>query len=146
MDQNTLRNIAPFAPLLAAPDFVAGEWAEVTRSPDGVLSLPWFRLSETASAFVAAISTEDVASHYLAVKDAEERASLMRLAQDSAAMADASVEQLGWVLTYQMRSERFVEGSLAQAFDTGLMRAIAERAAVLAALGPKTKNPAKPLA
>ncbi len=136
MDQSTLRNIAAFAPLLAAPDFVAGEWAEVTRSPDGVLSLPWFRLSETASAFVAAISTQDVASHYLAVKDAEELASLMRLAQDSAAMADASVEQLGWVLTYQMRSERFVEGSLAQAFDTGLMRAIAERAAVLAALDP----------
>lgn len=40
MDQNTLRNIAAFAPLLAAPDFVAGEWAEVTRSPEGVLSLP----------------------------------------------------------------------------------------------------------
>ncbi|WP_061781284.1 DUF6508 domain-containing protein [Sphingomonas sanguinis] len=136
MDQRTLRNIAAFAPLLAAPDFVAGEWAEVTRSPEGVLSLPWFRLSETASAFVAAISTEDVASHYLAVKDAEARASLTRLAQDSAAIAGASVEQLGWALTYQMRSERFVEGSLAQAFATGLMRAIAERAAVLAASDP----------
>ncbi|HJO67584.1 MAG TPA: DUF6508 domain-containing protein [Sphingomonas sanguinis] len=134
MDHSTLRNIAAFAPLLATPDFVAGEWAEVTRSPEGVLSLPWFRLSETASAFVAAISTEDVASHYLAVKDAEARASLTRLAQDSAAIAGASVEQLGWVLTYQLRSERFVEGSLAQAFATGLMRAIAERAAVLAAL------------
>lgn len=141
MDQSTLRKIAAFAPLLAAPDFVAGEWAEVTRSPDGVLSLPWFRLSETASAFVAAISTEDVASHYLAVKDAEARASLTRLAQDSAAMADASVEQLGWVLTYQMRSERFVEGSLAQAFDTGLMRAIATRAAVLAALDMTQQKP-----
>ncbi len=141
MDQSTLRNIAAFAPLLAAPDFIAGEWAEVTRSPDGVLSLPWFRLSETASAFVAAISTEDVASHYLAVKDAEARANLMRLAQDSATMADASVEQLGWVLTYQMRSERFVEGSLAQAFATGLMRAIAERAAVLASLDMTQQKP-----
>ncbi len=136
MDQSTLRNIAAFAPLLAAPDFVAGEWAEVTRSPDGVLSLPWFRLSETASAFVATISTEDVAQDYLAVKNEEERANLMRIAQDSAAMADASVEQLGWVLTHQMRSERFAEGSLAQAFDTGLMRAIAARAVVLAALDP----------
>ncbi|WP_294280671.1 DUF6508 domain-containing protein [uncultured Sphingomonas sp.] len=136
MDQRTLRNIAAFAPLLAAPDFVAGEWAEVTRSPEGVLSLPWFRLSETASAFVAAISTEDLAEDYLAVKNQEERASLMRLAQDSAAMAGASVEQLGWVLMYQLRSERFVEGSLAQAFDTSLMRAIAERAAVLAASDP----------
>ena len=136
MDHSTLRNIAAFAPLLTAPDFVAGEWAEVTRSPEGVLSLPWFRLSETASAFVAAISTEDVASHYLAVQDDEERANLTRLAQNPAAMADASVEQLGWVLTYQLRSERFVEGSLAQAFATGLMRAIAERAAVLAASDP----------
>ncbi len=136
MDQSTLRNIAAFAPLLAAPDFVAGEWAEVTRSPEGVLTLPWFRLSETASAFVAAISTEDVASHYLAVKDDEERANLTRLTQNPAAMANASVEQLGWVLTYQLRSERFVEGSLAQAFATGLMRAIAERAAVLAAFDP----------
>jgi hypothetical protein len=30
-----------------------------------------------------------------------------------------------------LRADRFTEGSLAQAFDTGLMRAIAQRAAVL---------------
>lgn len=110
-----------------------GEWAEVTRSPDGALSLPWFRLSEPASAFVAAISTEDVTGHYRAVQDEEKRASLIRLGRNPAAIADASIEQIGWVLKYQVRSERFVEGSLTMAFDTGLIRAIVERAAILVA-------------
>ncbi len=57
----------------------------------------------------------------------------------------ASIDQIAWILTFLLRP-RFSEGSLARAFDTGLMRAIAERAVILSDRTGKTKNPAKPLA
>ncbi|MDZ7281398.1 DUF6508 domain-containing protein [Sphingomonas sanguinis] len=131
MDMATLRNIAAFAPILASPDFVTGAWTEPRRSAEGVITMPWFHLSEPASTFVTAIAGEDVAAHYLRPVDDEARTTLMHMIEHPSAVADASVEQLGWILTYLLRADRFVEGSLAQAFDTGLMRAITERAAVL---------------
>ncbi|CAM3221245.1 MULTISPECIES: DUF6508 domain-containing protein [Sphingomonas] len=131
MDLATLRNIAAFAPILADPDFETGAWTEPRRSADGVITMPWFRLSEPASAFVTTIAKEDVAAHYLAPVDDEARIALMHMVEHPSAIADASVEQIGWILTYVLRADRFTERSLARAFDTGLMRAIAERAAVL---------------
>ncbi len=146
MDMATLRNIAAFAPILAAPDFVTGAWTEPQRSAEGVITMAWFHLSGPASAFVAAIATEDVAAHYRRPVDEEARAVLMHMAEHPSAIADASIDQIAWILTFQLRADRFSEGSLARAFDTGLMRAIAERAAVLCEIDRKTKNPAKPLA
>jgi hypothetical protein len=133
MDMATLRNIAAFAPLLAAPDFTPGAWTEPRRSAEGIITMAWFRFSDPAAAFVTAIAREAVAAHYLKPVADEERAVLMRMADHPSAIADAGIDQIGWILTYLLRAERFSEGSLAKAFDTGLMRAIAERAAVLSA-------------
>ncbi|HIV76291.1 MAG TPA: hypothetical protein H9899_02075 [Candidatus Sphingomonas excrementigallinarum] len=131
MDMATLRNIGAFAPLLADPDFTAGAWTEPQRSAEGVMTMAWFRLSEPAAAFVTAIASEDVAAHYLRPVDDETRSTAMHMIEHPSALANASVEQIGWILTYLLRADRFVEGSLAQAFDTGLMRAIADRAVIL---------------
>lgn len=131
MDMATLRNIAAFAPILAAPDFVTGAWTEPQRSAEGAITMSWFQLSEPAAAFVAAIIREDVAVHYRKPVDDAARSTMIHMVENPAALTDADVEQIGWILTYLLRADRFSEGSLAQAFDTGLMRAIAERAAVL---------------
>jgi len=134
MDIATLRNIAAFAPVLADPAFVAGEWTKPERSAEGVITMAWFRLSEPASAFVAVIATEDVAAPYHRPVTDAARATLLRLTQDPSAITDATADQIGWVLTYLLRADRFVEGSLGHAFDTGLMLAITRRAAILAAM------------
>ena len=55
------------------------------------------------------------------------------LSDGQAALADASPDQQAWLLTAIVRSDRFVEGSLAGAFESGLLSRIARRAAVLAA-------------
>ena len=94
MDMATLRNIAAFAPILAAPDFVTGAWTEPRRSAEGVISMAWFNLSEPASAFVAAIATEDVSAHYRKPVDDEARAALMHMAEHPSAIADASIDQI----------------------------------------------------
>ncbi|MEG3093133.1 DUF6508 domain-containing protein [Sphingomonas sp. PB1R3] len=133
MDIATLRNITAFAPVLADPAFVAGEWTKPERSAEGVITMAWLRLSDpaSASAFVAVIATEDVAAPYHRPVTDAARATLLRLTQDPSAITDATADQIGWVLTYLLRADRFVEGSLGHAFDTGLMLAIARRAAVL---------------
>lgn len=131
MDMATLRNIAAFAPILSEPDFVTGAWTEPRRSSEGVITMPWFHFSDPAAAFVTAIARDDVAAHYLRPVDDEARSTAMHMIEHPPAIANASVEQIGWILTYLLRADRFVEGSLAQAFDKGLMRAIAQRAAIL---------------
>ncbi|GAM00584.1 hypothetical protein SP5_034_01590 [Sphingomonas parapaucimobilis NBRC 15100] len=141
MDMATLRNIAAFAPILAAPDFVTGAWTEPRRSAEGVITMAWFNLSEPASAFVTTIATEDIAAHYRKPMDEEARAALIRMAEHPGAIAGASIDQIAWILTFLLRADRFSEGSLARAFDTGLMRAIAERAVILSDRDRKNQKP-----
>ena len=50
-------------------------------------------------------------------------------------MADAPVEDIGKLITAIVRSDRFVEGSIAGAFESGLLLGIARRAAALLAAG-----------
>lgn len=55
-----------------------------------------------------------------------------RLAEDGQAMVSATPEQLARVLTALVRSERFAEGTLAGAAESGLIQRVLQRAAVLA--------------
>ena len=52
---------------------------------------------------------------------------------DPAALAAATPDQLEMLLTAIIRSDRFVEGSIAGAFESGLLVRIARRAGVLLA-------------
>jgi hypothetical protein len=56
------------------------------------------------------------------------------LRDDRAALADATPDQLQHLLTAIIRAERFSDGSLEWAFQSGLMAAIARRARTLAGL------------
>lgn len=53
------------------------------------------------------------------------------LLHDRDALANADEEQLAKLLTTIVRSERFCDGAMAQAFDSGLLLAITQRAEVL---------------
>jgi hypothetical protein len=55
-----------------------------------------------------------------------------RLLEDRDAIARASSDDIQRMLTTIIRSDRFTEGSLAGAFESGLVLAILERARVLA--------------
>tara|TARA_Y100000589_G_scaffold224344_1_gene211926 strand:+ start:389 stop:736 length:348 start_codon:yes stop_codon:yes gene_type:complete len=56
-----------------------------------------------------------------------------QLRDDPNALANATPKQLQKLLTVMIRQERFVEGSLAEHFESGLIDRIMDRAAVLAA-------------
>ena len=56
----------------------------------------------------------------------------MQLRDEPGVLEDATPEQLERLLTVLIRQERFVDGALESAFESGLLVRILKRAAVLA--------------
>ena len=126
-----LRTLARHRSILGAPGFSFGEWADAGPNEDGTLSLGWYRLSPAAEAFVRDVGGAGwiVPFDWPAwMATAEAKA----LVNDHGRVASASVEELSRLLTAIVRSDRFTEGSIAGAFESGLIGAILARAEVLA--------------
>ena len=126
-----LRAIGAFAEELEAPGFVSGLWhpSEPTREDPAVSTMPWYELSERAEAFVGALGGIIEPFDWPAWLPTPEAQALYR---DRAVLAAATPEQLSKLATAIVRSDRFSEGALGEAFDGGVMAAIARRAAALA--------------
>jgi hypothetical protein len=125
-----LRALADVLPALEAPDADFGHW-ELPPPRDGVHSLGWFEFGRTAEAWRAAVGRGDwivVGFDWRSWLAGDEGGSLR---DDPAALANAAPDQLAWLLTAIVRSDRFVEGSIAGAFESGLLAGISRRAAAL---------------
>jgi hypothetical protein len=125
-----LRALADVLPALEAPDADFGHW-ELPPPRDGVHSLGWFEFGRTAEAWRAAVGRGDwivVGFDWRSWLAGDEGGSLR---DDPAAIANATPDQLAWLLTAIVRSDRFVEGSIAGAFESGLLAGISRRAAAL---------------
>jgi hypothetical protein len=134
--RSRLAALAAFADELGAPDFDAGHWhdSEVRHTADGeVRTMPWYELSNRAEAFTRAAAGNGWVQPFdwMAWMETAEGKSLR---DDRAALADATPDQLQHLLTALIRAERFSDGSLEWAFQSGLMAAIARRARTLAGL------------
>ena len=132
--RDRLEAIAAFADELEAPGFDPGRWhdSEVRQTPDGeVHTMPWFEPSERADAFIRTATGNDWVRPFdwmTWVETAEAKA----LRDDRQALAAATPDDLQHLLTAIIRAERFSDGSLEWAFQSGLMAAIARRARTLA--------------
>ncbi len=124
-----LRPLASLVPVLESPDADFGRW-ELPPPVDGVHSLGYFVFGPTASAFRAAVAQGDwivVGFDWRSWMQSEGRT----LRDDPDKLAVATPEQLAWLLTAIVRSDRFVEGSIEGAFKSGLLARIARRAEAL---------------
>jgi hypothetical protein len=127
--EQRLAALAAFLPILSAPDFQAGVWNGAEDHGDAIV-MGWFEFGPEAKRFV------QTAYDYGWVIDidwpewnrAEEAQALY---QDPEILAQASATQLSKFLTARIRVDRFVEGSLAADFKSGLMTRIAARASTL---------------
>jgi hypothetical protein len=126
-----LRRLAAQLPVLESDEFTFGEWVPSWTDAEGVIHMPWYRLSPQAEAFLAEVG----AAGWIAPFDwmtwigsAEGKA----LSSSPAAVAIASADDLGRLLTMYVRSERFGDGSLEAAYASGMLTAIARRAGELA--------------
>jgi len=126
-----LRMLARHLPAFAAPGFSFGAWVPSQTAAGGVIHLGWYEPSPAAEAFLADVRAAGWVTAFdwmawLAGPDGQ------ALASDPAAVASAGPDELGRLLTAYVRGERFGEGTLATAFETGMLTAILRRAAALA--------------
>ncbi len=122
--------LAELVSILRAPDADFGHW-ELPPPKDGVHSLGWFERGPAANAFIAAVGRGGwIRTGFdwgTWLKTDEGR----RFHGHPEAVETASIQQLERLITAIVRSDRFVEGSLAGAFESGLLARIAARAARL---------------
>lgn len=126
-----LRGLAAFLPLFEEPGFTFGQWSEVKKTEPGVITLPFFTLSNTADAFVRAAHDLEWVRHDFDWPKWMQTTEARRLRDKEDALASATSDQLARLLTVVIRQERFCEGSLASAYDSGLLTGILRRAAAL---------------
>jgi hypothetical protein len=125
-----LRVLAAVLPVLEAPDADFGHW-DLPPPKDGIGSLGWFEFGPTADVWRAAVGAGDWIvggfdwRTWLAGDDGRS------LRDNPGAIATATPDQLAWLLTAIIRSDRFTEGSIAGAFESGLLAAISRRACAL---------------
>jgi hypothetical protein len=120
-----LEALAAFVPVFEAPGFTFGEW----DTSEG--HLPYFFRSEEASRFVQTAyefgwCTSSVDWTKWIATDAAQR-----FANDPRLIEHATVSDLEHLLTTIIRQDRFVEGNLDGAFESGHLTAIVRRAEVL---------------
>ena len=122
-----LRLLARNVDRLADPDFVFGAWEPSRTDDQGVMTLPWYELGPGGTAFL-----DDVrAGGWVTPFDWPAWSASpegQRLIGHPEAVASASADDLGKLLTTYVRGDRFNEGLLASAHENGMLAAIARRA------------------
>jgi hypothetical protein len=126
-----LRRLAAQLPKLESAEFTFGEWVDAWTDAEGVIHMPWYRLSPQAEAFLAALGEGGWVTPFDWMAWIASPAG-KALASSPRAVATASEDDLGRLLTAIVRSDRFNEGSLAGAWESGMLTAIVRRARELA--------------
>lgn len=129
MLRERLRALGRHAEVLAAPGFSFGAWVRPPTDTDGVSHLGWYEPSAAAEAFLADARGWIVPFDWPAWAASPEGQALLGHPE---AVASASADDLRRLLTTYVRSERFGDGTLEHAFASGMLTAIARRAAALA--------------
>lgn len=127
-----LRTLAAWVPGLASPDLDFGHWVISKPDQDGVTQIPWYDYSPEARRFKADISGAGFVQPFdwmawMATPEA------MALTTDPTRVAMVDREDLRRLLTAIIRGDRFVEGNVVGAFESGMLLAIARRAQALLA-------------
>jgi hypothetical protein len=126
-----LDELAAFLPIFEDSGFSFGSWIGGKPMPHLQLHMPSFVPSDPAEAFVRMAHDMGWVLPDLAWKSWKDGGEAGELLNNSETLARATPEQLAKLLTVLVRQDRFVEGSLAQAFDSGFLVAIVRRADAL---------------
>jgi hypothetical protein len=125
-----LATLAGWADEIGAPGFATGDWEGGTPDEAGVIQMPYVVYPDRVHAF-----TEDMARvglvhpvDWMAWAGTPRGGELLR---DPSAVAGATAEELSLLLTSVIRSERFGEGAIEDAFERGVVQAAARRAGAL---------------
>ena len=124
-----LQRLARHLPAFESPGFSFGSWVPSQEREDGVIVLGWYEPGPEAEAFLADLGGWIVPFDWMTWASSREGQALLGHPE---AVASASAEDLQKLLTVYVRGERFGEGTLENAFTSGMLTAIVRRAGVLA--------------
>ncbi len=124
--KDRLNALAEFLPIFETPDFEFGHFVDEPGT------FGYYNFSDDASRFIAVcyeMKWVNLCFDWSAWKESPEA---LQLFGDRTALESATPDQMQNLLTVAIRQDRFVEGALASAFESGLLVRILRRAAVLA--------------
>lgn len=124
-----LQRLARHLPIFEAPGFSFGSWVPSSEREDGVIVLGWYEPGPEAQALLSDLGAWITTYDWPTGAASQEGQALLGHPQ---AVASASAEDLGKLLTVYVRGERFGDGTLENAFKSGILTAILRRAGVLA--------------
>jgi Family of unknown function (DUF6508) len=125
-----LHRLARHLPVFEAPGFTFGSWEPSREREDGIIVLGWYVPGPEAEAFLADLGGWITPFDWMAWAASPEGQALLGHPD---AVASASADDLRKLLTTYVRGERFGDGTLENAFMSGMLTAIMRRAGVLAA-------------
>lgn len=128
--ESQLRAVGRHLATLEAPGFRFGAWVASRTDADGVTHMPWYEPSPEAEAFLADARALIVPFDWPAWASSPEGQALLGHPDR---VASASADDLRRLVTTYVRAERFGDGTLENAFSSGMLTAIARRARALAA-------------
>jgi hypothetical protein len=129
-DPARLRVLAGWLDALERPDFSVGEWDGGRRDARGVIQMPYVERSDEAQRFVSDVAGAGWVYPFDWAAWAATPAARALLAEP-ARVAAAQPDDLARLLTTIVRGDRFSEGTLLHAHESGLLAAIARRASAL---------------
>jgi hypothetical protein len=126
-----LDGLAAFLPAFELSEFSFGAWGGGERTAGGTFTMPYYDLSKEAAAFVEAAYNLRWVVPGFDWGEWKGTAEAERLRDDPDALASAAPDQLAKLLTLLICQDRFVEGELSAAFESGLLTQILQRAEAL---------------
>lgn len=132
-----LRGMACFVPVFTKPGFQFGTWDHPEPRTSGIHVLPFCCLSDAGQEFYKAVYrlgwvTQFQWSEWMQTPEGRE------LTGSPSRIAEATPDQLAKVITAYVRGDRFTEGLLCSAFESGLLTAIVRRAEALLQMPPNS--------
>jgi hypothetical protein len=127
-----LARLGEFCTIFEDEGFQFGKWGGGDRDSSGSIEMPYFITSKAADKLV-----EHCYEHDWVLRDFDwpgwmQSTEAQELRDNPETLAKASPDQLANLLTVLIRQEKFSEGSLASAYDSGLLTGILRRARTLA--------------
>ncbi len=131
MERDRLIRLAQWGDELARPGFSLGEWVPARTDEAGVIHVGWYELNDVAKRFVRDMYQLGFVHEFdwMTWLGTPEGAQFLTGPE---AVATAGADDLARLLTAIIRGERFADGELAGAYESGILLAIARRAGVLA--------------
>lgn len=133
---SALESLASFLKDMDDPEFRAGEWSAPQSSRDGVSYMPYVEFSPLVTRFVEAAYEDGWLKTDFDWTEWAGSSHAIRLRDCPDSISDAGESDLFRLLTVCIRQNKYVEGALLEAFDSGLIQRIVRRAASILAEKP----------